>query len=225
MRSTPERIAVPADAGEVAATVKSAVRDGLRVKAIGSGHSFSEIAAADGVQVRLDRLDRLVDVDAASGLATVGPGSRCTGSPRCSTSTAWPWRTSATSTGRPSPARRPPERTAPAAGSASIATQIRGLELVLADGSVVTTSPTSDPSCWTLARVGLGALGVITTITLQCVPRFALHVVDEPMPLDRVLDEIDDLVEDNDHFEFFWFPLHRHRTDPPVPSGSPATRS
>jgi L-gulonolactone oxidase len=38
------------------------------------------------------------------------------------------------------------------------------------------------------------------------VPQFALHVVDEPMPLDRVLDEVDDLVESNDHFEFFWFP-------------------
>jgi L-gulonolactone oxidase len=38
------------------------------------------------------------------------------------------------------------------------------------------------------------------------VPEFALHVVDEPMPLDRVLADIDELVEGNDHFEFFWFP-------------------
>ena len=78
--------------------------------------------------------------------------------------------------------------------------------MVLADGSVVTTSADERPELLELARVGLGALGVITAITLQCVPRFALHVVDEPMPLDRVLDEVDDLVETNDHFEFFWFP-------------------
>ena len=87
-----------------------------------------------------------------------------------------------------------------------IATQIRGLELVLSDGSVVTTSADERPELLELARVGLGAIGVITAITLQCVPRFALHVLDEPMPLERVLDEVDELVDGNDHFELFWFP-------------------
>ena len=206
MRSTPERIAVPDDAAEVAAAVKSSVRDGLRVKAVGSGHSFSEIAAADGVQVRLDRLDRLVEVDAASGLVTVGSGiplHRLTplldehglamenlGDIDRQTLAG------ATSTGTHGTGAR----------FGGIATQIRGLELVLADGTVVTTSADERPELLDLARVGLGALGVITSITLQCVPRFALHVVDEPMPLDRVLDELDDLVDGNDHFEFFWFP-------------------
>ncbi len=87
-----------------------------------------------------------------------------------------------------------------------IATQIRGLELVLADGSVVRATADENAELLDLGRVGLGALGVVTAMTLQCVPQFALHVVDEPMPLDRVLDEVDDLVESNDHFEFFWFP-------------------
>jgi FAD-linked oxidoreductase len=206
VRSAPERIAVPADTAHVAATVKSAVQDGLRVKAVGSGHSFSEIAAADGVQVRLDRLGRLVDVDAESGLVTVGSGiplHRLTplldehglamenlGDIDRQTLAG------ATSTGTHGTGGR----------FGGIATQIRGLEMVLADGSVVTTSADERPELLELARVGLGALGVITAITLQCVPRFALHVVDEPMPIDRVLDEVDDLVETNDHFEFFWFP-------------------
>ena len=206
MRSTPERIAVPADTAEVAATVKAAVRDGLGVKAVGSGHSFSEIAAADGVQVRLDRLDRLLDVDATSGTVTVGAGiplHRLTplldehglamenlGDIDRQTLAG------ATSTGTHGTGGR----------FGGIATQIRGLEIVLADGSVVTTSADERPELLEVARVGLGALGVITALTLQCVPRFALHVVDEPMPLDRVLDEVDDLVADNDHFEFFWFP-------------------
>jgi L-gulonolactone oxidase len=211
--STPERITVPVDTDDVAATVKSAVRDGLRVKAVGSGHSFSDIAVADGVQVRLDRLDRLVDVDATSGTVTVGAGiplHRLTplldeqglamenlGDIDRQTLAG------ATSTGTHGTGGR----------FGGIATQIRGLEIVLADGSLLTTSADERPELLELARVGLGALGVITAITLQCVPRFALHVVDEPMPLDRVLEELDDvleelddLVERNDHFEFFWFP-------------------
>ena len=206
MRSTPERIAVPSDTADVEATVKSAVQDGLRVKAVGSGHSFSEIAVADGVQVRLDRLDRLLDVDATSGTVTVGAGiplHRLTplldehglamenlGDIDRQTLAG------ATSTGTHGTGGR----------FGGIATQIRGLEIVLADGSVVTTSADERPELLELARVGLGALGVITAVTLQCVPRFALHVLDEPMPLDRVLEEVDDLVADNDHFEFYWFP-------------------
>ncbi|MDR3082581.1 MAG: FAD-linked oxidoreductase, partial [Streptomyces sp.] len=53
---------------------------------------------------------------------------------------------------------------------------------------------------------GIGALGVITEITLQCVDRFALHARDTAMPVADVLDQIDELTQDNDHFEFFWFP-------------------
>jgi len=206
VRSTPERVAVPADTADVAATVKSAVQDGLRVKAVGSGHSFSEIAAADGVQVQLDRLDRLVDVDTTTGRVTVGAGIPLHRLTRLLDEHGLAMENlgdidrqtlaGATSTGTHGTGAR----------FGGIATQIRGLELVLADGSVVTTSADERPELMELARVGLGAIGVITAITLQCVPRFALHVVDEPMPLERVLDELDELVDGNDHFEFFWFP-------------------
>ncbi len=88
----------------------------------------------------------------------------------------------------------------------SISTQVRGLELVLADGSVVQCSAAERPELFEAARVSIGALGVITKVTLQCVPLYALHAVDAPMPLDDVLDQVDDLVAGNDHFEFFWFP-------------------
>jgi L-gulono-1,4-lactone dehydrogenase len=73
------------------------------------------------------------------------------------------------------------------------------------------------------ARVGLGALGAISAVTLTTVPAFALHRVDEPMALDRVLGDIDALVDANDHFEFFVFPytdqaltIRRNRTDAPL---------
>jgi L-gulonolactone oxidase len=206
VRSAPARVEVPADTAAAAETVAAAVRDGLRVKAVGSGHSFSAIAAGDGVQVRLDRLDRLRHVDRESGLVTVGAGITLH---RLTPQLAWhglamenlgdidrQTLAGATSTGTHGTGGR----------FGGIATQIRGLDLVLADGSVVHASADERPELLELGRVGLGALGVVTTVTLQCVPQFALHVVDEPMPLDRVLAELDELVEDNDHFEFFWFP-------------------
>ncbi|MGH8791673.1 MAG: D-arabinono-1,4-lactone oxidase, partial [Stackebrandtia sp.] len=56
------------------------------------------------------------------------------------------------------------------------------------------------------AALGLGALGVLTDVTVRCVPAFRLHADERPMPLDRVTSEFDAMAEANDHFEFYWFP-------------------
>jgi len=205
-RVNPARIVTPGSTDEVAAEVKRSAQDGLAVKAIGSGHSFTGVAVAPGVQLLPDRLDRLHSIDRANGLVTVDAGiplhqlnpllaqnglameilgdiDRQTLAGAVSTGTH-----------------------GSGAKFGSISTQVRALELVLADGSVVQCSATERPELFEAARVSMGALGVITKVTLQCVPLYALHAVDAPMPLDDVLDQVDDLVAGNDHFEFFWFP-------------------
>jgi L-gulonolactone oxidase len=90
--------------------------------------------------------------------------------------------------------------------SASIAAQIRALELVTADGSVLTCSEKDNPEVFAAARIGLGALGIVTAITLAVEPSFLLTAREEPMPLDKVLADFDELWAENEHFEFYWFP-------------------
>ena len=205
-RVAPERIVAPRNVEEVSAAVKQAVTDGLTVKAIGSGHSFSGVALAPGLQLRPDHLDQVIAVDRDSGLVTVEAGlplhrlnpvlaehglaMEILGDIDRQTIAG------AVSTGTHGSGRN----------FGSISTQVRALELVLADGSVVTCSETERPDLFAAARVSIGALGVVTRVTLQCVPLYALHAVDAPAPLDQTLEELDDLVESNDHFEFFWFP-------------------
>ncbi|MDZ5619261.1 D-arabinono-1,4-lactone oxidase [Nocardioides sp. HM23] len=202
----PARTVAPGSAEEVAAEVKLAARDGLPVKAVGSGHSFTGVAVAPGVQLLPDRLAGLQSVDNVTGLVTVDAGiplhrlnpllaqhglameilgdiDRQTIAGAVSTATH-----------------------GSGAEFGSISTQVRGLELVLADGSVVQCSAAERPDLFEAARVSIGALGVITKVTLQCVPLYALRAVDAPVPLDDVLERVDDLVAENDHFEFFWFP-------------------
>src|SRR5205823_14956580 len=62
------------------------------------------------------------------------------------------------------------------------------------------------PELFEVARVGIGALGIVTGVTLQCEPSFTLVADEQPMPLAQVLEELDDIVEGNEHFEFYWFP-------------------
>ncbi|MGH3714032.1 MAG: D-arabinono-1,4-lactone oxidase [Micromonosporaceae bacterium] len=209
VHSAPARVLTPADPDSVAAAVKDAVRDGLRVKAVGSGHSFSEIAAPDGVLLRPGGPDRLLACDPGTGLVTVPAGMPLHRLTPLLAAQGLAMENlgdidrqtiaGATSTGTHGTGVR----------FGGISTQLRGLELVLADGSALRCSPEENPEIFEYARVGLGALGVITSVTLQCVPQFALHVIDEPMPLERVLEELDELVDGYDHFEFFWFPYTR----------------
>jgi L-gulonolactone oxidase len=71
---------------------------------------------------------------------------------------------------------------------------------------VVTCSADERPDLFSCARVGLGALGVVTAVTLQCEPAFVLEADEQPMPLDEVLESIDTHASGNAHFEFYWFP-------------------
>jgi L-gulonolactone oxidase len=77
-----------------------------------------------------------------------------------------------------------------------------------ADGALVDVDA-ADPALFAAARVGLGALGVIATVTLRCEPAFALAASEAPASLDAVLAELDALVDGNDHFEFCWIPHTR----------------
>jgi FAD-linked oxidoreductase len=107
--------------------------------------------------------------------------------------------------------------------SASIAAQVAGLEIVLADGSVVSCSAAERPELFEAARIGVGAIGVITAVTFRTEPAFLLAAEEEPVRFDAVLEAFDDLWRDNEHFEFFWFPhtgsallKHNNRTEGPA---------
>lgn len=87
-----------------------------------------------------------------------------------------------------------------------IATQIRGIEIVLADGSVVSASADENVELFEAGRLGLGAIGIISKITLACVPRFTLRAIEEPDTLSHILDTLESDRLGLDHFEFYWFP-------------------
>ena len=224
----PTAVVHPSGTDEIAQAVKAAAASGRRVKAVGSGHSFTAVAVTDGVQVKLDRHASLVDVDVKSGLVTLqaglplhvlnpllqSHGLSLTNMGDVDAQTV----SGAISTGTHGTGR----------ASASIAAQVAGLELVLADGSVLSCSATENADVFEHARVGLGALGVLSTVTFRAEPLFHLRADERPMPLADVLSGYDDLVGENDHFEFFWFPhtdvaltKRNNRTSDPVEPLSP----
>ncbi|MFG3007299.1 D-arabinono-1,4-lactone oxidase [Streptomyces calvus] len=202
----PAREVAPASVEELADAVRRAAEDGLPVKAAGTGHSFTSIAATDGVLIRPHLLTGIRDIDRAAGTVTVEAGTPLK---RLNVALAREGLSltnmgdimeqtvsGATSTGTHGTGR----------DSASLAAQIRGLELVTADGAVLTCSEQENPEVFAAARIGLGALGIVTAITFAVEPLFLLSAREEPMTFDRVCADFDQLHAENEHFEFYWFP-------------------
>ncbi|HEY3262126.1 MAG TPA: D-arabinono-1,4-lactone oxidase [Pseudonocardiaceae bacterium] len=179
---------------------------GLRVA--GAGHSFTPIACTDGTLLDLRNYRALLAADTGTGLVTVQAGMRLSrlNAELATLGLAMPnlgdvaYQTvaGAISTGTHGTGAR----------LGNLSTAVAGLRLVAADGTVMSCSaaPAENPELFAAARVGLGALGVISTVTLQTVPAFTLHAVEETRRVDAVLAELDALVDGNDHFEFNWFP-------------------
>lgn len=222
-RCRPTEIVHPATREQLVEAVAGARAAGRTVKVRGSGHSFTEAALTDGVMIDLGALNRVLEADPDTGLVRVQGGitvrelnlelhRRGLAMPNLGDIDKQ------TISGATSTATH-----GTGAALQNISAQIRSVELVTGSGEVVELSPESDSLGLLAARVGIGALGAISAVTLQTVPAFALHRVDEPLPLDQVLGSIDALAASNDHFEFFVFPyttkaltIRRNRTEQPL---------
>jgi FAD-linked oxidoreductase len=221
--ATPARWRQPRTEAEISAAVTAAAADGLQVRALGSGHSFTAAAATTGVALDLSKWTGITGADTRTGLVTARSGTSLRA--LCAELGALGLAMAnlgdidaqtlagALATGTHGTGAR----------LGGLATQVEALELVLADGSLVTCSAESRPDLFAAARLGLGALGVITAVTLRCVPSFTLVADERPMPVAEVLEQFDALAAGNDHFEFYWFPYGRQalvkRNNRLAPSG------
>jgi FAD-linked oxidoreductase len=220
----------PRSREELAEAIVAAAAAGRKVSVAGSGHSFTEAALTDGTMIDAAAFSGVIDADRSSGLVKVGGGTVLAdlnedlhrlglamenlGDIDRQTIAG------ATATGTHGTGAK----------LRNISSQVEAIELVLADGSVRELSAADDPGLLRAARVGIGALGAVTAVTLRCLPAFTLHRVDTPFPREEVFDAFQRRADEHDHFELFTFPyadsalvLERNRTDgPPRPRGRAA---
>jgi L-gulono-1,4-lactone dehydrogenase len=208
-KATPARWAQPRSEAEISAAVKEAAAAGLGVRALGSGHSFTPAAATRGLALDLSLWTGVTAADTRTGLVTARAGTTLRALSAMldeiglalanlgdidAQTIAGALATGTHGTG---------------ARLGGLATQVEALDLILADGSLATCSASARPELFAAARLGLGALGVVTAVTLRCVPSFTLAADERPIPVEQVIEQFDALAAANDHFEFYWFPYGR----------------
>jgi L-gulonolactone oxidase len=208
--ATPATVTRPTSVDEVTATIQDAAANGRRIKAVGSGHSFTDIALAEDIRLDLSGVGSTLSVDLESRVvnAPAAMPLRALNEALAACGLALPnlgdidaqTIAGAISTGT--------HGTGAAYGCLS--TFVAGLTLVTGTGEVIRCGPDEHPEIFVAAQVGIGALGVITEVKLRCVDAFVLHADERPMPLDTVLAGLAEHIGDNDHFEFYWLPYTKH---------------
>jgi len=203
---SPTEVRTPRDTDDVVAAVVRARERRTTVKMPGTGHSFTGIAAPEGIMLSPAQLTGIVAVDreamtvtalAGTPLHVLNASLEALGlSLHNMGDIAQQTVAGATSTG-----------THGTGGLvASLSAQLAGLELVTGSGEVLRASPTENADVFAVARVGLGALGILTTLTFQVEPLFTLEAHEFPMSWSEALARFDQLAQDNHHVELYWFP-------------------
>jgi L-gulonolactone oxidase len=195
----------PRSADEVAAVLAWAAAAGRRVRPIGSGHSFTAIGRPEDLQLGCGGLAEIGEI-ADDGLVTVGAGVPLHRLNAELVRRGW----SLTNLGdidRQTVAGALATGThGTGAAFGGLATQVRGLTLVTPSGEILAVDAAREPEVFSAARIGLGALGVVTAVTLQAVPAFALRAVEGPGTLTEAIEGFPELMTGTDHVEFYWFP-------------------
>jgi L-gulono-1,4-lactone dehydrogenase len=223
--AVPVRSLRPGSPAEVAAAVADARAQGLRVKMPGSGHSFTAVALTDGVLLDPRGLSGVVEVDrdamtvtawAGTTLRELNAGLEDLGLALHNMGDVDPQTLAgAVSTG-----------THGSGGLVgSLSAQLAAVTFVDGTGRSHHVSRTDEPDIFDAIRVGLGALGIITSLTFRVEPAFTMSAVETPMRWSEVVSRYDELVEANHHVDIYWFPhtdrclvkLNNRTVDEPAP--------
>lgn len=202
----PKFFHLPSTLGEVQMLVNYVRKRGETIKCVGAGHSPADIMCTKDHMVSLERLNRVLDVDVNNrvikveggitlkqlneqlpsfGLALSNLGSIS------EQSIAGAISTGTHGTG---------------IHYGILATSVVELELVAGTGEVVTCSRAVNRDIFLAACCSLGALGIITKVTIQCEEAFYLSAIRKPFPLTQVLQNLDSFLASGDHVRFHYYP-------------------
>ena len=178
------------------------------MKVVGSGHSFTPTAVANDVLVDMSRMVGVGVVDAQTREVDVAAGTPISVLNDALAAQGWALANMGDITSQTISGAIATSTHGTGARLGGLAAQVAGLEVVDGLGSLRSLSA-AEGDDFRAAQVAVGSLGVVTSVRMRVVPAFVLQAIETPMRLDRVLADLDELVDGNDHFEFYWIPHTR----------------
>lgn len=206
VKSTPRQVVTPVSIDELTRLMQTYGRDERHVRVVGAGHSFTPLVQTDDILMSLENMQGIVSINTEQNTVTVRGGTwlKKLGTDLFTHGLAQENLgdinvqsiAGAISTGT--------HGTGVAFGS--LATQVVGFTLITAAGEQLECSAECNPAIFKAAQVALGTLGIIAEVTLRVVPVKRLHFKSHRESLEQCLANTERYKQENDHFEFYWFP-------------------
>ncbi|GGA75254.1 oxidoreductase [Pseudoclavibacter endophyticus] len=207
---TASRQHAPQTEEEVASLVRRAAQRGAVVRPVGSGHSSTPLVETSDELLSLDNMRGVVAVDKDARQVTVLPGTGLAdlGEALADAGLAmenlgdvdYQAIAGAIGTGTHGTGER----------LGNLSSTLVGGRLVTGTGEIVPfgvdAGEAHDSELTRAAQVSLGALGVLTSLTLRVRPAYELHRHNVMTHIDWVLDHFDELAASYRHVDFYWYP-------------------
>ncbi|KJE95267.1 L-gulono-gamma-lactone oxidase [Capsaspora owczarzaki ATCC 30864] len=207
---TPQRILFPESPEHVQSIVRAARAAQAHVKVVGRAHSPSDLACTSDTLVSLAKMRSVIhtDVDCATvtveagvvladlhlhlakhdlAISNLGAVSDVTIAGVISSGTH-----------------------GSGANFGILSTMILELDIVVADGRLLTCSRSENAELFAAAQCGLGAFGIITRVKLQCERAFLLWERSTPTTLTEALERLPELITSSEHTKILWYPYTDH---------------
>jgi FAD/FMN-containing dehydrogenase len=227
VRTSPTRWLTPQSEAELGECVAQAAESGGRIRVVGAGHSWSEIAAPEDVAVSLDRMSGVLAYDGGSVRVKAGTRLRDLNRDLAEHGRALPILGSISQ-----------QSVAGAIGTGThgsslvhgnLSSLVLGARAIAADGSTVAVGAGDERL--DAFRVHLGALGAITEVTLRTVPAFGLAETSEQVPVERAAARVEEIGRSAEYVKVWWMPhtsnalviRYERTTEPMTRRPSPAT--
>lgn len=165
------------------------------MRALGTGHAFNQLASTDGDLVAVGGLPRVIEVDTAHDAVTVSAGVSYAELAEV---------LNRADRALPNLASLPHISVAGACATGThgsgdangtLASTVSAIEMVTADGGLLAVSRPAGPGRFPGMVVALGALGIVTRVTLDTVPAFDIRqYVYEDLPYEQVTSHFDEIM-------------------------------
>ncbi|MFZ5953832.1 MAG: D-arabinono-1,4-lactone oxidase [Candidatus Dependentiae bacterium] len=198
----PQLNIAPSTLKDLQTSLHFAQQNKLQIRAVGKGYSRSDIATTNDCMISIQNLNKIIEIDSINKRVKVESGIELkelseklaeqglslSNLPATSVTLGGAVSTAVHGTGK----------------TGSLSSFITEIEMLTADGSVKKLSKEQNPELFAAARVSMGALGIIYSLTLQCESLFDIQPQEVTYSFEEVIKNYKKLYENNDYFQFIW---------------------
>lgn len=184
----------------------SIIKNSNRIKVIGTAHSWSSIHQTQDTILNLDLYNKILYVDKENCLAKVQAGIKL-----------WQLNEYLDQQGLALKNLGSIDQQSIAGAISTgthgtgitfqvLASQVVEFSMIKADGEKIILNKEKDKALFDATIISLGALGIISEITLHVRQAFNLHEYTTTYPFDDMIENLDQLLAANQHFKMWWLP-------------------